>query len=186
MSVFPILLRNQDKMLKSNNNPSVAFVSCPDLEPTVSALDTVSLFASSPVRYSHQTRLVRSAFERLGIYRRRVIRYQNQKIEDSDGNVKSYERDMLWTADEVSAAWKFLGFGITFTLRHPYGRIFPSLRTYPVGPINDELWRLFIDGSVQQLQEKFSTGALHPFFQTCKGFSLLHVNRTCKRLWVLF
>jgi hypothetical protein len=169
-------------MLKSNNNPSVAFVSCPDLGPTVSALDTVSLFASSPVRYSHQTILVRSAFERLGIYRRRVIRYQDQRIEHPESNVKSYKREILWTANEVSAMWKFLGFGMTFTQQHPYGSIFPSLRTYPVGVLNDELWQTFRHGSVQELQEKFSTGALHPFFQTSIGFSLLHVSPTLKYL----
>lgn len=182
MSVFSILLRNQDKMLKSNNYPSVASVSCSDLRPTVTTLDTVSSFASPPTRYSQQTIMVRSAFERLGLCRRKVIRYQDQRIEDSEGNVKSYKRDIIWTTNEVSAAWTFLGLGMTFTQQRPYGSIFPSLRTYPVGVLNDELWQIFRHGSVQELQEKFSTGALHPFFQTSIGFSLLHVSRTLKYL----
>lgn len=182
MNVFPILLRNQDKMLKSNDNLPGASVLCSDLGPTVRTLDTVSAFASSPVQYSQQTILVRSAFERLGLYRHKVIRYQDQRIEDSEGNFKSYKRDILWTADEVSAVWKFLGFGMTFTQQHPYGNIFPSLRTYPVGYMNDELWQTFEHRSVREIQEKFSSGALHPFFQTPIGYSLLHVNRTCKNL----
>ena len=182
MNIFPILLQNQETMLKSNSSPPVASVQCSDLGPTTKALDTVSSFASSPVRYSQQTILVRSAFERLGLYRRKVMRCQDQRIRDSEGNVKSYKRDILWTANEVSAMWKFLGFGMTFTQQHPYGNIFPSLRTYPVGYMNDELWQTFRHGSVREIQEKFSSGALHPFFQTPIGYSLLHVNRTCKNL----
>ncbi|KAH8634360.1 hypothetical protein IG631_09760 [Alternaria alternata] len=164
-------------MLKSNDNPSVASVSCSDPGPTVTTLDTVSSFASPPIRYSQQTILVRSALERLGLYRRKVIRYQDQRIEDSEGNVESYKRDILWTADEVSAAWTFLGFGMTFTQQHPYGNIFPRLRTYPVGPLNDELLQTLSYGSAQELQEKFSTGALHPFFQSRIGYSLLHTTK---------
>ena len=186
MNIFPILLRNQETMLKSNKSPPVASIICSNLEPTVKTLDTVSSFASPRVRYSQQTILVRSTFKRLGLYRRKAMCYQDQKIEDSEGNVKSYKRDILWTANEVSAMWKFLGFGMTFTQQHPYGSIFPSLRTYPVGYMNVELRQAFKHGSVQELQEKFSSGALHPFYQTPIGYSLLHVNRSCKNLWELF
>jgi hypothetical protein len=183
MSVFPILLRNQDKMLKSNNNPSVASVSCSDLRPTVTTLDTMSSFASPPTRYSQQTILVRSVFERLGLYRRKVIHYQDQRIEDSGGNVKSYKRNILWTANEVSAMWKFLGFGMTFTQQHPYGSILPSLRTYPVVEFDQEIFELMKEGSVEQLQRRISSGALHPFSRGADAdYSLLHVSRTCKHL----
>lgn len=182
MSVFPILLRNQDKMLKSNDNLPGASVSCSDLGPTVRTLDTVSAFASSPVQYSQQIILVRSAFERLGLYRRKVIRYQDQRIEDSEGNFKSYKRDILWTADEVSAVWKFLGFGMTFTQQHPYGSILPSLRTYPVVELAGGVFDMVQSESVQQLQARISYGVLHPFMRTATGVSLLHVSRNCEGL----
>ncbi|CAN9176259.1 unnamed protein product [Alternaria alternata] len=182
MNLFPILLRNQETMLKSNSSPPVASVQCSDLGPTAKALDTVSSFASSPVRYSQQTILVHSAFERLGLYRRKVMRYQDQRIEDSEGNVKSYKRDMLWTADEVSVVWKFLGFGMTFTRQHPYGSIFPSLRTYPVVcEIGQDIQDLVEYGSVQQLQERVSSGTLHPFLQGPRGETLLHEAAECHR-----
>lgn len=183
MNIFPILLQNQETMLKSNNSPPVASIICSDLGPTVKTLDTVSSFASSPVRYSQQTILVRSAFERFGLYRRKVMRYQDQRIKDSEGNVKSYKKDILWTANEVSAMWKFLGFGMTFTQQHPYGNIFPSLRTYPIGKVlGKEICRIISHGSVQQLQERISSGAVHPFLREPSGNSLLHVSHTCKHL----
>jgi hypothetical protein len=180
MSVLPILFRNQDEMLKSSDDPSIASVSCSDLGPTVTTLDTVSSFASPPTRYSQQTILVRSALERLGLYRRKVIRYQDQRIEDSEGNVESYKRDILWTADEVSAAWTFLGFGMTFTQQHPYGNIFPRLRTYPVAVLSGELREVVQHGSLQQFQEGISSGAIHPFLRDAQGFSLLHVSHIYK------
>lgn len=186
MNLFPILLRNQETMLKSNSSPPVASVQCSDLGPTAKALDTVSSFASSPVRYSQQTILVRSAFERLGLYRRKVMRYQDQVVKDSEGNVESYNRDILWTADEVSTAWAFLGFGLTFTQQQPYGSIFPSLRTYPVvHKISSDMMDLIFFGSVQQLQERISSGALHPFLREAGGASLLHVSHTCKHFQAL-
>ena len=183
MNLFPILLRNQETMLKSNSSPPVSSLICSDLGPTVKTLDTVSSFASSSVRYSQQTILVRSAFERLGLYRRKVMRYQDQIVKDSEGNVKSYKRDILWTADEVSAVWAVLGFGMTFTRQQPYGRIFPSLRTYPVvDKLSIDTVDLIQYGSVQQLQERISSGDLHPFLRGVFGVSLLHVSHPCKHL----
>jgi hypothetical protein len=183
MNLFPILLRNQETMLKSNSSPPVASVQCSDLGPTAKALDSVSSFASSPVRYSKQTILVRSAFERLGLYRRKVMHYQNQIVKDSEGNVKSYKRDILWTADEVSTAWAFLSFGLTFTQQQPYGSIFPSLRTYPVIKFDHEIFKIIHKGSVEQLQRRISSGALHPFSREgALDHSLLHVSRTCEHL----
>ena len=184
MNLLPVILRNQETMLKSNNAPFVASVTCSDLGIPATTLDTASSFAPSPTRYSQQTILVRSAFERL--YRRKVIHYQDQRIEDSEGNVKNYKRDILWTANEVSTAWAFLGFGMTFTQQHPYGSIFPSLRTYPVIEFDEEIFEIMQEGSVEQLQRRISSGGLHPFSRGTAGdYSLLHVSRTCKHLEVV-
>jgi hypothetical protein len=182
INLLPVLLQNQEKMLKSNNNPAVASLSCSDLDLTATTLDTVSSFALSSVRYSQQTTLVPSALRRLGLYRRRVIRYQDQRIGHSEGNVKSYKRDILWTADEVSAVWKFLGFGMTFTQQQPYGRIFPSLRTYPLIHLHEELDEVMYEGSVQQFQERIQSGSLHPFTKDYRGYCLLWVSYTYKNL----
>ena len=186
MNLLPVLLRNQETMLKSNNNRPVAFVSCSDLGPTATTLETVSSFAPSPVRYAQHIISVRSAFERLGVYRRKVTRYQDQRIQDLKGNVKSYKRDILSTAEEISALWAFSGFGLTFTQQYPYGGIFPSLKTYPVVRVRGKIHEIISCGSVQQFQEEISSGAVHPFMREDNGWSLLHVSRTCKSCTCLF
>ncbi|KAB2104462.1 hypothetical protein AG0111_0g7834 [Alternaria gaisen] len=174
-NLLPVILRNQETMLNNNNAPFVASVKCSDLGIPATTLDTASSFAPSHTRYSQQTILVRSAFERLRLYRRKVIRYQDQRIEDSEGNVKSYKRDILWTANEVSTAWAFLGFGMTFTQQQPYGSIIPGLRTYPVIKFDQEIFEIMREGSVEQLQRRISSGALHPFSRGTAGdYSLLH------------
>jgi hypothetical protein len=112
------------------------------------------------------------------------MRYQDQIVRDSEGNVKSYKKDILWTADEVSTAWAFLGFGLTFTQQQPYGSIFPSLRTYPVIKFDHEIFKIMQEESVEQLQRRISSGALHPFSRGggALDHSLLHVSRTCEHL----
>ncbi|CAN9431128.1 unnamed protein product [Alternaria alternata] len=138
--------------------------------------NAVSSVAPSSVRYAQQIVSVRSAFERLGVYRRKVTRYQDQRIRDLKGNVKSYKRDILWTAEEISALWAFSGFGLTFTQQYPYGGIFPSLKTYPVGRLSSEIREIITYGSVQQFQEEVSSGAVHPFMREVNGWSLLHAQ----------
>ncbi|CAN9438323.1 unnamed protein product [Alternaria alternata] len=175
-SLLPVLLRNQETMLKSNKSPPVASVVCSNLGPPATTLDAVSSVAPSSVRYAQQIVSVRSAFERLGVYRRKVTRYQDQRIRDLKGNVKSYKRDILWTAEEISALWAFSGFGLTFTQQYPYGGIFPSLKTYPVGRLSSEIREIITYGSVQQFQEEVSSGAVHPFMREVNGWSLLHAQ----------
>jgi hypothetical protein len=186
MNLLPVLLRNQETMLKSNNNRPVAFVSCLDLGPTATTPETVSSFAPSPVRYAQHIMSVRSAFERLGVYRRKVTRYQDQRIQDMKGNVKSYKRDILSTAEEISALWAFSGFGLTFIQQYPYGGIFPSLKMYPVGRVGGKIHKIIIRGSAQQFHEEISSGAVHPFMREANGWSLLHVSRTCQSCACLF
>ncbi|CAN9467705.1 unnamed protein product [Alternaria alternata] len=110
----------------------------------------------------------------LGVYRRKVTRYQDQRIQDLKGNVKTYTRDILSTAEEISALLAFSGFGLTFTQQYPYGGIFPSLKTYPVGRLSGEIREIIRCGSVQQFQEEVSSGAVHPFMREVNGWSLLH------------
>ncbi|CAN9200799.1 unnamed protein product [Alternaria alternata] len=105
----------------------------------------------------------------LGVYRRKVTRYQDQRIQDLKGNVKTYTRDILSTAEEISALLAFSGFGLTFTQQYPYGGIFPSLKTYPVGRLSGEMREIIRCGSVQQFQEEVSSGAVHPFMREVNG-----------------
>jgi hypothetical protein len=186
MNLLPVLLQNQEKMLNSNNNPAIASLSCSGLGLTATTLDTVSSVAPSSVRYTQHIVSVRSAFERLGVYRRKVTRYQDQRIQDLKGNVKTYTRDILSTAEEISALLAFSGFGLTFTQQYPYGGIFPSLKTYPVGRLSSEIREIMTCGSVQQFQEEVSSGTVHPFMRDVSGWSLLHVSRTCRSCTCLF
>jgi hypothetical protein len=176
MDMFPILLRNQETMMKNHAGPYVEHRSCSSSGSNAARLDTVASFAPPPHRYSQQTILVRSTFERLGLSRRKVIRYHHSRTEELEGNAKSCKKEILWTADELSMMWAKLGFGLTFTRQHPYGRIFPSLSTYPVGQVGKAIADMIVNGSVRDLQKKFSSGALHPFLRDPKGFSLLHVS----------
>ncbi|CAN9463067.1 unnamed protein product [Alternaria alternata] len=170
------LLTNSFSINQSGIFPPVASVVCSNLGPPATTLDAVSSVAPSSVRYAQQIVSVRSAFERLGVYRRKVTRYQDQRIRDLKGNVKSYKRDILWTAEEISALWAFSGFGLTFTQQYPYGGIFPSLKTYPVGRLSSEIREIITYGSVQQFQEEVSSGAVHPFMREVNGWSLLHAQ----------
>jgi hypothetical protein len=70
-----------------------------------------------------------------------------------------------------------IGLGLTLTYRS-YGRVLPSLSTYPViDSFSPETKMLINDGSVDDLQKQFCSGALHPPWRDSLRQSLLHIRR---------
>jgi hypothetical protein len=128
-------------------------------------------------RYSQRTLRVRSPLEKLGLYRRKVIKYRHDTSEGSEYMAQNHQGEIFSETDELLVLSRLLGFGLTLTRQHPHSRIFPSLHTYPVVDNLDKdlLWTMD-RGSAQDLQRMFASGVAHPHVRSTNGYSLLHVS----------
>jgi hypothetical protein len=127
-------------------------------------------------RFSQRTSLVSSSLEKLGVYRRRTVRYYHVEPEEKEGYTTSYRKETVSEAEEISVLWKMIGYGLTLTCRS-YGSILLSLSIYPVvnGYHFDLLWSIY-QGSTRDFQKKFSSGVFYPFLRNSVGETLLHVS----------
>lgn len=115
---------------------------------------------------------VQSQVQKLGIHQRRSARYitvpktQNSRPEYESEEIVAMEFEYFWTA---------LRFGVHCSRRYPYGNILPALRIYPVvddiycgGPLT---WQ----STLEEVQQAFASGILHPFAKDKNGNTFLHV-----------
>jgi hypothetical protein len=72
--------------------------------------------------------------------------------------------------------WGLLGYGIHWVKDFPYGTISTSLRVFPVVKDLDVYNHLIENGNVQEIQQAFISGVLHPFTKNPAGHTLLHVS----------
>jgi hypothetical protein len=142
-----------------------------------SALNAAYPSMPSQSRYSRRTLPVRSPLEKLGLYRRKVIKYRQVASEGSENMAQNHQGEIFSETDELLVLSRLLGFGLTLARQHPHSRIFPSLYTYPVVyRLDEDLLETIIFGSVQDLQRMFASGAAHPHVRRKDGWSLLHVS----------
>lgn len=142
-----------------------------------SALNTA--YTSMPLqsRNSQRTLLVRSPLEKLGLYRRKVIKYRQVASEGSENMAQNHQGEIFSETDELLVLSRLLGFGLTLARQHPHSKLFASLYTYPiVSKISRDLFWAIESGSVQDLQRMFASGAAHPHVRNNDGWSLLHVS----------
>jgi hypothetical protein len=115
-----MMIQNNHKLPKDlERRPSVVLA-----KPTASPVVPLT---SSRSRYSQQTVHEQSSLERLGVYRRKVIRYRYIEPDEMSSNRKSHRKDIIYEADAISLLWKTIGFGLSFTQPYLYGRMFPHL-----------------------------------------------------------
>jgi hypothetical protein len=82
------------------------------------------------------------------------------------------------TCTSYEAIWPLLGYGVHMSRAYCYGNISPALRVFPV--VN-RIWvydDLIEGGTIQEIQQAFRSGVIHPFTKDTNGLSLLHVS--CK------
>jgi hypothetical protein len=126
---------------------------------------------------------VRSPLEKLGLYRRKVIKYRHVASEESENMAQNHQGEIFSETDELLVLSRLLGFGLTLARQHPHSKLFPSLYTYPVVDSFDmDLSQAIYRGSVQDLQRMFASGAAHPHVRNFDGLSLLHVSCIFKYL----
>jgi hypothetical protein len=142
---------------------------------SVSTTGHDAVTACSPNASSNQVSIrytaVPSSLERFGIYRRK----RTKRIRFATS--KNCQEDIISEEDELSLAWKIVGYGFTWIAHRSCNRLFPSLRVFPVvSEFSYATYDVIRKGTVRQLQEMFVAGTVHPFARDPLGESLLHVR----------
>jgi hypothetical protein len=175
MATIPVLLQNQQTcttvVLTSYMQPTLPQKS-PNLifNQKVSPPYDVSQAITPRSRYWTSTTL-----EWLGIHQRGSVQYLCHDKSRRHRSKYSME-NAVSESYEILLVWRFLRLGLHWDRRYPYGSfgLYPS--TYPVLEYFSYDYD-FRDHSVHEIQQKISSGALHPYARDEKGFSLLHVSK---------
>jgi hypothetical protein len=118
---------------------------------------------------------IRSPLNRFGIYQRRTTKYM--RIASGQPNSSEQETDhVISDCYDSIVSCGLLGYACQWSRQHPYGNILPSLRVYPL--VND-IWlhlNLIKDGTIEEIEQAFRSGVLHPFTVDPYGRSLLCVR----------
>jgi hypothetical protein len=113
-----------------------------------------------------------SSLHSLGIYIKNSIRETSIAGYETHGN-KSSSNYVTFASYE--ATWSLLGYGVHWSRTYPYGNILPTLRVFPVLESIEICNDLIVSGTLQEVQQAFSSGAIHPFTKSEGGHTLLHV-----------
>lgn len=177
MSVFPSLLQNQQACMTmcSQIAQQPTFAQAPAISINDQELYCPSREATKLKTFRRQFK-VSSTLEWFGIYQQKSVHYVRH-----EGNMtcdrQNTTNNTVSTSHEVNLDWKLLRYGFRWTRQYPYGCIASSISLYPVV---ENLYGLdivrFLSGSLREVQQKFSSGALHPFTRDVSGKSLLHVS----------
>jgi hypothetical protein len=159
--VLPLILQNQNNIVASPVVPKVH---------QDTSLSTLNPCSNTKTYYKRTS----SPLGWVVIHRKRIIKYmrgynsrsKSQEAEDDLIILESYETS-LWS--------RVLGFGCHWGQQYPYGSIIPSLRVYPVIQTLHIYYDLIASGSIQEIQQSFSSGVLHPLMVDTSGLTLLHV-----------
>jgi hypothetical protein len=122
-----------------------------------------------------------SSLEWLGIYQTRSVRYIRQ-YKSRRHRSKYTMEDAISETREVLIKWSFLKLGLRWDRRYPYGTfgLYPSI--YPVVRNFSEYNDLISDGSVQDIQQRISSGVLHPYVRDEGKHTLLHVSNSIQTI----
>jgi hypothetical protein len=118
-----------------------------------------------------------TSLEWLGIHRTRSLQYIRHD-KSRRHRSKYTKEDVISETREVLIKWTFLKLGLRWDRRYPYGTFGLSLTIYPVVWNFDEYYPLIRDGSVQDIQQRISSGVLHPHVRDGYGQTLLHVSQS--------
>lgn len=156
------MLRNQNNMMSSLAAPAVhqnISLSVPD---RCTNTKTYYAWIRSPL---------------LGVFgrRKRTVRY----LREPDSRLTPREQEkygVISESHETSVWFRLLGYGCHWSQQYPYGSILPSLRFYPViKHFSAEHLTLIEQGCIQEIQQAFEHGTLHPLTVDSYGRTVLHV-----------
>lgn len=176
MSVYPVLLQNQQKLMTMFTQTA----SIPSI--TQESKDVTSYSNDEVLRHrqtsyvSKKTVYTSSALRIFGVTYQKTTKYLNYRQKDTPRSTSRYKQNVISETNELCWASTLLGYGLTWTLKQSYGTIAPSIGIYPVV---DGLWLLFqhlMHQDISVIQQKISSGAIHPYMRNADGFSLLHVS----------
>jgi hypothetical protein len=159
-------------------------VSCSQNHPSLPANNIVATqtmsFSSSKPHRNIKTRheWIKSPLNRFGIRQKRTTKFLRM---DSSRDVNSMQESdtIISECYKTIVSLNMLGYACHWTRQYPYGNILPSLRVYPVVENWHEHTKLIRDGTIEEIQRAFASGALHPFTMDKHGNTLLDV---CHRL----
>jgi hypothetical protein len=175
MSTLPILLQKHQACTTIISQP------CP--QQTLAQASTTSAFKQeSPLSndFSTLTTLktqcwTSTTLEWLGVYQKRSVQYILQKKSKRHRSKYSME-DAISESREILITWSFLKIGLHWDRRYPYGNFSLCPSTYPIVHSLGQFGDLMQSGSVEDVQQRISSGALHPYVRDVYGESLLHVS----------
>jgi hypothetical protein len=122
-----------------------------------------------------------TSLEWLGIYQTRSVQYIRHDKSRRRRSKYTME-DAISETREVLIKWNFLRLGLRWDRRYPYGTFGLSPTIYPVVWNFSEYDHLIRDGSVQDIQQRISSGVLHPYVRDRYGRTLLHVSKSIKTI----
>jgi hypothetical protein len=175
MATIPVLLQKQQTcttiMPTPYAQPTLAHSSPGSIVKQESPLlDDVSRMTTPKSRYWTSTTL-----EWLGIYQRGSVQYLRHDKNRRHRSKYTME-DAVSESYEVLIVWSFLRLGLHWDRRYPYGSfgLYPSI--YPVIKTLSHYHRLIGHSSLDDIQQRISSGALHPYVREESGESLMHVS----------
>lgn len=176
----PALLRNQSKRETVHQSSTEVINSKAETAVVSSSERDTMLSSVRAMRSSLSIIPVHSPLERVGIYQRKIVRRVPCTSEKQAPRCKDGDEMIVSEAYETTLLWSILGQGLTWIQRRSFGRIVPSLSTFPVvNHFPEEIYSLFYKGETQDFQNLLHRGVIHPFSRDCTGRSLLHVRLFC-------
>jgi hypothetical protein len=111
---------------------------------------------------------------RFGIHQRKVVRYIDAAGKQTDSSHHTANKVI---SETYETSWTVLGYGFHWSSQqYPYGSILPSLRVFPIVEDITKYEDLIFKGTLQEVQQAFTSGIVHPFTTSATGCTLLHVS----------
>jgi hypothetical protein len=177
MQLGPALLGNH------NNNEAIPQSAVTAPTPSTKAVVIPSMEDHAFSSFVKATRVsstiipVRSSFERLGVYRRRIIRSMPGHSGKTKSGSEHGHETIISEDNETTLLCSILGYGLTWIQRQSFGITLPSLSTFQiVQTFPDEVQDVIRNREVQDFQDLLRRGVIHPFSRDHEDWSLLHVR----------
>ncbi|KAF2853001.1 hypothetical protein T440DRAFT_497472 [Plenodomus tracheiphilus IPT5] len=173
---LPTLVQGQEVIMTRtaslNNRTPIA--------PEVVAMSSDQSFASPsnvrPSRCVREVQCVSPLLATLGLRCSKVTRHYRTGSLDPSRRSSNHQDEIIVETDERSLVWTRVGYSISWSQSHSWGNILPSLRVTPiVRDFDSDVLETIYNGSVQELQQLFTSGKIHPYTRDQWGQSLLHI-----------
>jgi hypothetical protein len=177
LTTLSVLLRHEQASLTKSSSPhpyqSQMTIPLRTTANSVSQQITSVVSSQYGIHTKTHQQWISSSLCRFGIHQRKSIR-QTSVTKDQNNETGNTSNEVTFASYE--AIWGLIGYGIHWSKGYPYGNISPALRVFP---IVQELFQdtfFIFQSSIQEIQQAFRSGILHPFAKDQTGVNLLHVG----------